>query len=262
MPCRVISNPDRLGFLAERPFAHRGLHDPATGIVENTAESFLAAIEKGYAIECDVVLAGDGEAVVFHDDRLERLTTGTGRTDAYSVAELKAISFRQAGATGFLTLSELAELVDGRVPLLVEMKSYWNGEARLAERTVAHLRDYPGALAVMSFDPVLLAQVRLLAPEMVLGLTACPFTHAFWRGVLPTPLRISLQMMDHLEMTRPEFISFDADALPSWQTTMFRRAGLPVLSWTVRDQRKAHHVRRYADQITFEGFQPLVGSCA
>ncbi len=262
MVCRVLGNPDRLGFLVERPFAHRGLHDPDAGTVENTAEAFQAAIERGYAIECDVVLAGDGEAVVFHDDRLERLTTGSGRTDARSVAELKTIPFRQEGATGFLTLPELAELVDGQVPLLVEMKSYWNGDVRLAERTVAHLRDYPGPLAVMSFDPVLLAHVRLLAPEMVRGLTACPFTHAFWRGVLPAPLRISLQMMDHLEITRPEFISFDADALPSWQTAMFRRAGLPVLCWTVRDERTARHVRRYADRITFEGFLPPVDACA
>ncbi len=262
MSCRVVSSPDRLGFLVERPFAHRGLHDPDAGIVENTAEAFRAAIGKGYAIECDVVLAGDGEAVVFHDDRLERLTTGTGRTDARSVAELKAIPFRQEGATGFLTLPELAELVDGRVPLLVEMKSYWNGDVRLAERTVAHLRDYPGPLAVMSFDPVLLAHVRLLAPEMVRGLTACPFTHAFWRRVLPTPLRISLQMMDHLEVTRPEFVSFDADALPSWQAAVFRRMRLPVLCWTVRDSRTAQRVRRYADRITFEGFLPPAGRCA
>ncbi len=262
MSCRVVSNPDRLGFLVERPFAHRGLHDPEAGVVENTAEAFRAAIGKGYAIECDVVLAGDGEAVVFHDDRLERLTTGTGRTDARSVAELKRISFRQEGATGFLTLPELAALVDGRVPLLVEMKSYWNSDVQLAERTVAHLRDYPGPLAVMSFDPVLLAHVRLLAPEMVRGLTACPFTHAFWRHMLPAPVRIGLQMLDHLDATRPEFVSFDADALPAWQTAMFRRSGLPVLCWTVRDAEQARRVRGYADQITFEGFLPRIVSCA
>jgi len=262
MACRVVGNPDRLGFLVERPFAHRGLHDPEAGVLENTAEAFLAAIGAGYGIECDVVLAGDGEAVVFHDDRLERLTTGTGRTDSRSVAELKDIPFRQEGATGFLTLPELAGLVDGRTPLLVEMKSYWNGDVRLAERTVAHLRDYPGPLAVMSFDPVLLAHVRRLAPEMVVGLTACPFTHAFWRGTLPTPLRISLQMLDHLESTRPEFISFDADALPAWQTTLFRRAGLPVLCWTVGDADTARRVRGYADEITFEGFLPPAGACA
>jgi len=262
MACRVVGNPDRLGFLVERPFAHRGLHDPDAGVVENTAEAFLAAIGAGYGIECDVVLAGDGEAVVFHDDRLERLTTGTGRTDSRSVAELKDIPFRQEGATGFLTLPELAGLVDGRTPLLVEMKSYWNGDVRLAERTVAHLRDYPGPLAVMSFDPVLLAHVRRLAPEMVVGLTACPFTHAFWRGTLPTPLRISLQMLDHLESTRPEFISFDADALPAWQTTLFRRAGLPVLCWTVGNADTARRVRGYADEITFEGFLPPAGPCA
>ncbi len=248
-------NPDRLGFLVERPFAHRGLHDGET-IIENTAQAFEAAIAGGYGIECDIVLSADGEAVVFHDSTLERLTRASGRVDALSLQELKAITFRQPSARGFLTLPELCALVDGRAPLLVELKSEWDGNVRLAQEAVKHLRDRPGPIAVMSFDPVLLAHVRRLAPEMVRGLTACPFTHPFWRARLPGNLRIALQRMEHLEETQPEFISFDAGALPAWQTSYFRRRGLPVLCWTVRDAATAAWARAYADQITFEGFLP------
>ena len=253
---RVVRNPDRLQFLVQRPFAHRGLHDAARGVIENTAQAFSAAIAARCAIECDIVLTADGEAAVFHDDRLERLTTGKGRVDAHTLRELKAIPFRQPGAEGFLTLPELAALVGGRTPLLVEMKSYWNGDTRLAEQAVRHLRDYPGPIALMSFDPVLLAHVTLIAPEMVRGLVACEFTHAFWRARMPAPLRIALRRMAHLDETQPEFISFDVDNLPAWQTARFRRRGLPALCWTVRDPATACRARRYADQITFENIEP------
>ena len=253
---RITTDPDRLGFLVQRPFAHRGLHDAARGIVENTAQAFEAAIAAGFAIECDILLAGDGRAVVFHDDNLERLTTARGRTDAHTTEELKAIAFREPSARGFLTLPELTELVAGRVPLLVEMKSYWNGDPRLADEAARHLRGYAGPLAVMSFDPVLVARLRRAAPEIVRGLTACPFTHAFWRRALPTPLRIRLQTLAHLEETMPEFISFDVDALPAWQVSAFRARRRPVLCWTVRNPATARHARAFADQITFEGFMP------
>ncbi len=253
---RIVRNPDRLGFLIGRPFAHRGLHDARRKIVENTAEAFRAAISAGYGIECDITLTGDGEAVVFHDDRLERLTTGAGRVDAHTLAELRKIPFREPSATGFLTLPELTRLVAGRAPLLVEMKSGWNGDMRLAGQAVAHLRDYPGPVAIMSFDPLLLAHARALAPEMVRGLVACPFTHDFWRSRMPTPLRVALRRMTHLEETEPEFITFDADALPAWQVCRFRAAGRPALTWTVRDAAMAARARCYVDQITFEGFLP------
>ncbi len=253
---RVVHNPDRLGFLVQRPFAHRGLHDESRGIVENTAQAFERAIAARCAIECDIVLTKDGQAAVFHDDRLERLTTGQGRVDAHTLKELKAIPFREPSATGFLTLPELTKLVDGATPLLVELKSYWNGDVRLAEEAVRHLRDYPGPLAVMSFDPVLLGHVTETAPEMVRGLVACPFTHDFWRARMPAPLRIALQRMTHLDRTQPEFISFDVDGLPAWQAALFRRSGLPVLCWTVRDMAAARRGRAYADQITFEGLDP------
>ncbi len=253
---RITAEPDRLGFLVARPFAHRGLHDAAGGIVENTAQAFAAAMAAGFAIECDIVLAGDGRAVVFHDDNLERLTTATGRTDARTTAELKAITFRQPSARGFLTLPELTALVNGRVPLLVEMKSYWNGDTRLADEAARHLRGYAGPCAVMSFDPLLVARLRKVAPEIVRGLTACPFTHAFWRRTLPTPLRLRLQTLAHLDETRPEFISFDVDALPAWQASLFRARKRPVLCWTVRNAATARRARAFADQITFEGFMP------
>ncbi|RMF00295.1 MAG: glycerophosphodiester phosphodiesterase, partial [Alphaproteobacteria bacterium] len=111
----------RLSWLI-RPIAHRGLHDAARGVVENSSTAFAHAIEAGYGIECDVRLCAGGEVVVFHDETLDRLTLSTGPVAAKTPAELKAVAFRQ-GSDRIQTLGELLEQVCGQVPLVIELKS-------------------------------------------------------------------------------------------------------------------------------------------
>src|SRR5215467_7892294 len=95
-----------LDWLVARPLAHRGLHDEQNGIVENTVSAFAAAIAARYGIECDLQISGDGEAMVSHDETLDRLTEGTGRLDAMTAAELRRVPFR-ATQDGMMTLGEL-----------------------------------------------------------------------------------------------------------------------------------------------------------
>ena len=142
----------RLAWLTARPIAHRGLHDAAAGTVENTAGAFAAAVAANYGIECDLQVSADGEAMVHHDDALGRLTEGSGRLAEMSAAALKAVRFKASGDR-MLTLSELCELIAGRVTLLLELKSRFDGDRRLAQRAAAVLRDYAGPVAAMSFDP-------------------------------------------------------------------------------------------------------------
>src|SRR6266850_1801905 len=108
-------------WLTGRPIAHRGLHDPARGIVENTASAVEAAIAGRYGIEVDIQVSADGEAMVHHDDALGRLTDGTGRLAEMRAAELKTVAFR-ATADRMMTLGDLCDLVAGRATLLVEIK--------------------------------------------------------------------------------------------------------------------------------------------
>ncbi len=157
--------------LIARPIAHRGLHDASAGIIENTASAFSAAIAAGYGIECDVQVSADGEAMVYHDDALGRLTEGSARLDTLSAAEIGKVRFKQS-ADRILTLSELCALVAGRVALLIELKSHFDGDARLAQRVAAVLADYSGPAAAMSFDPEMVAQLRQAAPTLPRGLTA------------------------------------------------------------------------------------------
>src|SRR5688572_9019874 len=120
-------------WLTARPVAHRGLHDAAAGVIENTSSAFAAAIAANYAIECDIQISTDGEAMVYHDNTLGRLTEGSERLDAMTAAALKQVRFR-ATKDRMLTLGELCDLVAGRVAIFIELKSRFDSDQRLAER--------------------------------------------------------------------------------------------------------------------------------
>ena len=130
-------------WLIARPIAHRGLHDSASGVIENTPSAFRAAIDGRYAIETDLRISADGEAMVHHDDILGRLTEGNGRLDAMTAATLQHIPFK-ATADRMLTLGELCDLVASRATMVIEMKSRFDGDFRIVARTVAVLAAYRG----------------------------------------------------------------------------------------------------------------------
>jgi glycerophosphoryl diester phosphodiesterase len=242
-----------LDWLTARPLAHRGLHD-AAGAVENTASAFAAAIAGGYGIECDLQVSRDGEAMVHHDDALGRLTEGSGRLAELSAAEIKKVRFRR-GADRILTLAELCELVAGRVALAIELKSHFDGDRWLAERTAAVLASYAGPAAVMSFDPQMLEMLRQIAPALARGIVA-QRRYDDWPGLSPAQRR-SLAWLTHLPRTRPQFIAYAIKDLPALAPLVLHRLfGLPLLTWTVRSEAERSRARRWADQIIFEGLRP------
>ena len=243
-------------WLIARPVAHRGLHDAAAGIVENTPSAFAAAIAANYAIECDIQISADGEAMVFHDQTLERLTDGSGRVDAMPAAELKRVAFRGT-ADRMITLRELCDLVADRTGLLVEIKSRFDGDLRLVTRAADVLAGYAGRVALMSFDPAPIAALRTLAPRLPRGIVAeRRYTHAEW-SPLPARTKRALAYFQHALRSRPQFIAYSVKDLPSaiprLARTMLR---LPLLTWTVRTDVDRERAARYADQMIFEGFRP------
>ena len=243
----------KLAWLVERPIAHRGLHDARLGIVENTAGAFAAAMARDYAIECDLQLSADGEAMVFHDHRLDRLTTEAGPVIARTAAELRQVELRGSDDR-IQTLGELLEQVKARVPLVIELKSHWDGSLELVRRTAEIVSGYDGPLALMSFDPDLVAAVAELAPGVPRGIVA--EREIVMETRLDLARRMELRHLSHVDRSRPHFLSYHADGLPFGPPRAFRQAGLPVICWTVRDAAAAARARRYADQITFEGYLP------
>jgi glycerophosphoryl diester phosphodiesterase len=239
-----------------RPIAHRGLHDAAAGIIENTASAFAAAIAAGYGIETDLQISADGEAMVYHDDALGRLTEGQAALATMSAAAIQQVRFK-ATADRILTLAELCGLVAGRVPLLLELKSRFDGDLRLAPRLGAVLAGYAGPVATMSFDPAPIEAVRRAAPHLARGMVMQRHYPGHEWDPLTAWERARLAFLLHAWRTRPNFIAYSLTDLPALVPSIARNLfRLPLLTWTVRSQDDRRRAARLADQIIFEGLRP------
>ena len=149
---------ERVAFL--KPIAHRGLHTPANGLIENSAAAFEAAIAKGYGIEADVRPSACSTPMIFHDDTLERLIEDRDAVRAHDAATLK--NFKSRGnPSPMIDFAELLELVDGREPVLAEIKSDWEPPDVAFLQSIAKLAaGYRGPLALMSYDPTVIAVLK------------------------------------------------------------------------------------------------------
>ena len=245
-----------LDWLTARPVAHRGLHDNAAGVIENTASAFRAAIEGGFSIETDVQITADGEAMVHHDFALGRLTLGSRQLAAMTAAGLKDVPFKGT-ADRMMTLGELCDLVGGRVPLVVELKSRHDGNLALAQRAADVLKTYAGPAVLMSFDPAPIAGLREIAPGLPRGIVAERYYKDSEWYDLDAGQKRSLAFLTHAPRTQPHFVAYHVTDLPSpgpWiARNIFR---LPLLAWTVRSDADRARARRWADQMIFEGFRP------
>ncbi|HKM87562.1 MAG TPA: glycerophosphodiester phosphodiesterase family protein [Xanthobacteraceae bacterium] len=245
-----------LDWLTARPIAHRGLHDAARGIIENTAAAVRAAIEAGYGIEVDLQISADGEAMVHHDDVLGRLTDGAGRLDRLSAAELKRVAFR-GSAERMMTLGDLCDLVGGRATMLLELKSRFDGDGRLPARVAALLSGYGGPAGPMSFDPTQLSLLRQKAPRLPRGIAAAKYRpHPYW-DQMPAWLRYGMGSLLPALTARPHFVAYAAGDLPAFAPLFARHIlCLPLVTWVVRTDVERQRAARWADQVIFEGFRP------
>lgn len=245
-------------WLTARPVAHRGLHDAAAGRLENTLPAATAAVARGFSIEVDLQLAADGEAVVFHDDSLDRLAAASGPVKARTAAELAAIPLKGTEAR-IPRLDELLAAVAGRVPLVLELKTDWSRDPHppLVARVAAVLASYAGPAALMSFDPEIVAEIRRLVPERPRGIVADAARDPAEYPASSATERFVLRHLLHAPRTRPDFVAYDVDALPMPGPAILRRLfGRPLLTWTVRDARRLARGRAFADQVIFEGCDP------
>lgn len=251
----VVTSPERLDdssnmstWLRHSPIAHRGLHgDDAP---ENSLPAFAAAIAAGYAIELDVRLLADETVVVFHDAELSRLTEARGPVAARTCANIDKL--RLLGTQAKIpTLREVLDLVDGQVPLLIEIKN--RGRAGRLERALWRcLVGYRGAFAIQAFSPYSLAWFRVYAPHVLRGQLACDFRDED----LPKHHIATLKRLLMHPLTAADFIAYDHHCLPYWPATLARKAGLPVLAWTITSRAQMGQALKHGDNVIFEGFRP------
>jgi glycerophosphoryl diester phosphodiesterase len=242
-----------LDWLTARPVAHRGLHDASAGVIENTASAVAAAVAAGYAIEVDLQITRDGEAMVHHDDKLGRLTEGDGRLDRMDAAALAAVPFR-ATSDRMMTLARLLDLVAGKSALFLELKSQFDRDRGLPARVAEIVHAYAGPIAVMSFDPYQIEAIQEAAPFLPRGIVAQRASRGEHKGL---GTRDKLGYILHGLRSRPHFVAYHVNDLPAPAPLMARYLlGLPLLTWTVRTPQERRRAERWADQMIFEGFRP------
>jgi glycerophosphoryl diester phosphodiesterase len=218
-------------------FAHRGLHDGAT-VVENSFLGFAAALERRAGIECDLRLTADNQIIIFHDPDALRLCGSHAVIARSTLAEWARLS---VGNHPIPTLRQLLALVDGRVPLLLEVKIDADDRGRLwsfGPALLAALDDYQGAFGVMSFDPRLPRWLKTNAPHIRRGLVVEDSLSALMRWAA-------------MKLADPQFLAVERGALGKpWVKRARQR--VPVYSWTIGTAAERAIAARHADALIWE----------
>jgi glycerophosphoryl diester phosphodiesterase len=237
--------PAKVAWLRTVAYAHRGLH--VSGVPENSLTAFRDAIDRGMGIECDVQRSSDGQAMVFHDFELDRLTSETGPVIQRSAEELTRIELSGSGDK-IPTLKRMLDEVAGRVPVLIEVKSRGSSfkhTGALCQAVRRVLEGYAGPHAIMSFDPRVSRWFADRSPLTVRGLVVTEENSKTLIGMVRR--RLSLWA------ARPDFLAYDIRDLPSRFAAGQRQRGLPVLTWTVRSAKHQERAAAHADAPIAEG---------
>jgi glycerophosphoryl diester phosphodiesterase len=239
-------------WITSQPIAHRGLHDATAGVIENTGAAFERAAANHYAIELDVLPSADGEAIVFHDETLSRLC---GRDERVRVLPARTLGEIDIAGTRdkVPTLGQVMARIQGRVPILIELKSNGESPGPLEARVKELLRCYGGPVAVQSFDPRSMAWFAAHAPDIPRGQLSMRYTR---EGVpqLGAARRFILTNLLASHLSKPDFIGYEVAALGDIAPRLARRLGLPLITWTVKSRAQWNRARSLADNLIFEGF--------
>jgi glycerophosphoryl diester phosphodiesterase len=238
------------------PLCHRGYHDQSRGSVENSPSAFAAAIAAGYGIELDIQLSADGQAVVFHDDTLDRVADASGPVIDRSAADLGRIRLRHS-QDRIPRFAETLAQVAGRAPLLVELKdqsgTMSTTDGRLEAATVEALRGYRGPVALMSFNPHTVARLAEIAPDLPRGLVTCSWGEDDIR-LVGSAVCDHLRRIPDYDRTQSSFISHELADLDRPRVAELKARGAAILTWTVRSPQDETAARRIVHNITFEGY--------
>lgn len=227
-------------WLLTKPIAHRGLWN--NEIPENSLSAYKNAIKHGFPIEIDVHKSKDGVLFVFHDDNLKRMTGTDSLLHEKTSTEIKEL-FLNGTDEKIPTLKETLETVDGKVPLLIEIKN--QPDDSVVADTVNMLKSYKGEFALQSFNPLYIIKIKKLAPEFIRGVLGTA------KGKSGLITRLVIKNLSLNFLAKPDFISYNIENLP-----LKRKRKLPLLAWTITDQDTAKKAKTFANNIIFEKFMP------
>ena len=226
-----------MNWLNKLPIAHRGLHSNANNIYENTKESFLAAVNENYAIECDVVLSKDHEVVVFHDENLKRLCNLDKNVSSLTMNELRSLKIYESNSN-IISLDEMLHVVSAHVPIIIEIKGKFT--PFIEERIQEIIRSYKGPIALKTFNLKSVEWLIKFLPYVYKGLVIDSNTNNF-EAILDLNI---------------DFVSCDIEFIESNLIDRVKKKGLPIITWTVDNEDKKKKANLIADNIIFENIRP------
>ena len=226
-----------MNWLNKLPIAHRGLHSNANNIYENTKESFLAAVNENYAIECDVVLSKDHEVVVFHDENLKRLCNLDKNVSSLTMNELRNLKIYESNSN-IISLDEMLHVVSAHVPIIIEIKGKFT--PFIEERIQEIIRSYRGPIALKTFNLKSVEWLIKFLPYVYKGLVIDSNTNNF-EAILDLNI---------------DFVSCDIEFIESNLVDRVKKKGLPIITWTVDNEDKKKKANLIADNIIFENIRP------
>jgi len=232
------------------PIAHRGLWSP-DGPPENSLAAFRAACAAGYGIELDVQLSADGEAMVFHDGGLKRMTGAEGRLADRTAAELAEL--RLAGSDERIpTLAETLAVVGRRAMVHIELKTPYGAVGPLEQRVHEIIIDHAGPVCVIGFNAYSHAWFAERYPNVLRGLDS--YSYADARN-MDAAQRRAMAELEHVAIAKPHFLALGLDMLPGEAAARHRAKGLPVVAWTVKEPSQWEAIKAHCDNLIFEGFR-------
>ena len=240
-------------WLVNKPIAHRGLFNNKD-IVENSASSFENAIKNGFSIELDVRATLDNKVVVFHDDKLSRLTKTDGYISNLKYEDIKNLKLLNT-EDKILTLEEALNLINGRVPVLIEIKNeYKVGE--LEKNVLKILKEYNGEFAIQSFNAFTVEWFKNNAPNILRGLLSSFYVgekHKF-----SFKYRWNSKRLNFATICEPHFINYNIKNLPNRYVKKKNIKALPLLAYTIKSEKDYLKALKKCDNVIFEGFIPNI----
>lgn len=248
---RMSKKKDRSKFLGVY-YAHRGLHDNSTDAPENSINAFRKAMKSGYGIELDVQLTKDGIPVVFHDFTLERMCGKEGKVYEYTYEELKQFTLAESQER-IPKLIEVLSLVNGKVPLIVELKVEWM-DISVCPVVDEMLRKYQGDYCIESFNPMALSWYRRYHNDVFRGQLADAFVRT---GEYKGGLYWMLQNLLLNWMTKPDFVAYNHKNENVLSRRLCRKLyGNPAAAWTIKSQEELEEAKKHFDIMIFDSFVP------
>lgn len=244
---RMFGKPDRSALMGVH-YAHRGLFDNESDAPENSLSAMRKAVEAGYGIEFDVQLSKDDVPVIFHDTSLKRMCGVDGKVWDYTLEELQKMKLANSNET-IPTLEQVLQVVDGKVPLIVEYKMD-RADTKVCELGNALLEQYNGVYCIESFHPFAVKWYRDHRPDVIRGQLSQDFSKTDYKG-------IQYWAMTHLLLnflTRPDFIAYNHKDKDIFSRSLCAQLGALSAAWTIKNRKQYEEAKPYFDLVIFDSF--------